>query len=233
MLIGNNSAMNLVERISAVYHLLADSRIEKNGLLKIEEGKIVTPISNDMLSLLSYRATVPNAFRDQSLVQNLVNDIRASGGYKGINHIGFCYKVASKDTEAKRLVKAAINSHTPIYREPSNDEGDWLFVGDFSDDITNPVLEIIPHEGNTNDKWVDYWLPHIQFDIDTGLSPDEIKTIVRKYISDRFVPYSIQIDGITYIQRVRLGCTEGVNIYLDLATNNRDPNYRKSWDRLG
>lgn len=193
----------------------------------------MTPLSEDTLSLFGYRATLPDEFRSQSLIQNLINDIRASGNYKGINHIGFCYKVASKGAEAKRLIDVAKSSNTPIYREPSNDEGDWLFVGDFSDDITNPVLEIIPHEGNTNDKWADYWLPHIQFDIDTGLSPDEIKAIVRKYISDRFVPYSIQIDGITYIQRVRLGCVEGVNIYLDLATNNRNPNYRMSWDRLG
>lgn len=223
----------MIDQVQTVYDLLNDNRPTKLGLFKVEDGRIVTPLSEDTLSLFGYRATLPDEFRSQSLIQNLINDIRASGNYKGINHIGFCYKVASKGAEAKRLIDVAKSSNTPIYREPSNDEGDWLFVGDFSDDITNPVLEIIPHEGNTNDKWADYWLPHIQFDIDTGLSPDEIKAIVRKYISDRFVPYSIQIDGITYIQRVRLGCVEGVNIYLDLATNNRNPNYRMSWDRLG
>jgi hypothetical protein len=225
--------MGLIDQVQTVYELLDDNRPTKLGLFKIEDGRAVTPLLEDTLSLFGYRATLPDEFRSQELIRNLIKDIQAGKGYKGINHIGFCYKVASKGAEAKRLIDVAKSSNTPIYREPSNDDGDWLFVGDFSDDITNPVLEVIPHEGNTNDKWVDYWLPHIQFDIDTGISPDEIKTIVRrKYISDRFVPYSIQIDGITYIQRVRLGCVEGVNVYLDLATNNRNMNYRKSWARL-
>jgi hypothetical protein len=225
--------IGLAHQIQAIYKLLNDDRISELGLFEINGSKIATPISGDVLALFSYRSALPDEFRDLPLIENLIQDIKAGGGYTGINHIGFCYKVASKTTEAQRLIEAAKSKNVPIYREPSNDDGDWLFVGDFSDDITNPILEFIPHEGATNDKWADYWLPHIQFDVDTGLSPDEIKTIVRKYIIDRFVPFSIQIDGITYIQRVRLGCVEGVNIYLDLATNNRDPNYRKSWDRLG
>lgn len=75
-------------------------------------------------------------------------------------------------------------------------------------------------------------IPHIQFDIDTGLSPNEIEILVKRFINKPFTPFSINIDGITYIQRVNLGCIEGVNVMLDLSTHHRDVNYRKSWDKL-
>lgn len=162
---------------------------------------------------------------------SLIAKIKTNGNLKGINHIGFCYKVASKQAEVKRLLDIAKAKNIPLYQEPSIDDGDWLFAGDITD-ITNPLLELIPHEGNTDDKWIDYWLPHIQFDIDTSLSTEEVEVIVKELINDPGVPYSIQIDGITYIQRVHLGSVEGVNIFLDIATNNRDPTYRRQWKRL-
>lgn len=224
--------MKLIDQLQTIYQLLGDNRIQDLGLFKIENDTITTPISGDIFSLFSFRSSLPDESRGQSVIEGLINKVKDSKGYGGINHIGFCYKVASKEAEAKRLVELAKNKHCPIYREPSNDDSDWLFAGDISD-IKNPTLEFIPHEGQTNDKWVNYWLPHIQFDVDTDLSPEEIKNLVREFISDRFVPYSIQINGVICIQRVWLGCAEGVNIYLDIATNNRDPNYRMGWERLG
>lgn len=223
--------MKLLHQIQAIYRLLDDDRIQELDLLTIKNDSLASPIAPDMLSLFSYRANMPDKFRDRIIIDGLIAKIKASGNFKGINHIGFCYKVASKEAEVKRLVGVAKDKSIPIYQEPSIDDGDWLFAGDITD-ITNPLLELIPHEGNTNDKWIDYWLPHIQFDIDTKLSPEEIKTTVKKFIHDPGVPYSIQIDGITYIQRVHLGCVEGVNVFLDIATNNRDPNYRRQWKNL-
>ncbi|HEX6462670.1 MAG TPA: hypothetical protein VFZ58_05410 [Candidatus Saccharimonadales bacterium] len=184
------------------------------------------------LSLFSYRSKRRDEFRSASVVGGIINKVKATGRFQGINHIGFCYKVSSQTIEAKRLIDIANNAGSHIYREPSSDDGDWLFVGDISGP-KNSILEFIPHEGETDDKWIDYWLPHIQFDVDTGLSPTEIESIIKEFIDDPEVPYSIQIDDITYIQRVNLGCIDGVNIFLDLATNNRNPAYRKTWTKLG
>ena len=224
--------MTLIEQIESIYQLLGDNRIEKVGLFSLKDGKLATPLADDTLSsLFAYRSKRPDEIIEHSLIEKLIAAIKVTEGFKGINHVGFCYKVSSKEAEIKRITHEASNKGQHVYQEPSSDDAAWLFVGDISE-ITNPLLELLPHEGQTNDKWVDYYLPHIQFDIDTRLSPDEIKTLVKKFINKPFTPYSIQIDGITYIQRVNLGCIEGVNLMLDISTNNRDINYRKSWSEL-
>lgn len=223
--------MTLIEHIENVYRLLGDNRIEELGLFRIEDGRLSTPLANDTLSLFTHRSKRSDELIEQSTIKGLIAAIKASEGFKGINHIGFCYKVSSKENEVKNIAHQASNKGYSVYQEPSSDDAAWVFVGDISE-ITNPLLEFLPHEGQVNDKWIDYWLPHIQFDIDTRLSPDEIEALVKKFIRKPFTPYSIKIDGVTYIQRVNLGCIEGVNLMLDISTNNRDINYRKSWQKL-
>jgi hypothetical protein len=210
---------------------LADDRLGSLGLFHIEGGGLVTPIADDTLSLFAYRSKRADGVISHPIIKELINAIKTSSNYKGLNHIGFCYKTASKQDAIKAITERANKEGYSTYQEPSTDDAAWIFVGDLSD-VTNPLLEFLPHEGKTDDKWIDYWLPHIQFDIDTSMTPEEIETLVKKFIHKPFTPYSIQIDGVTYIQRVNLGCLEGVNLMLDISTNNRDINYRKSWAKL-
>jgi hypothetical protein len=223
--------MRLIEKVEDIYRLVADNRIERSGLFRIGKGVLATPLAEDSLSLFAYRSKRADQLIEQSAIEGILAAIKASKGFSGINHIGFCYKVASKENEVQRIAHEAGSKGYQVYQEPSSDDAAWIFVGDLSD-ITDPMLELLPHEGKVKDEWIDYWLPHIQFDIDTGLSPDEIKALVERFIDRPFTPYPIKIDGITYIQRVNLGCLGGVNLMLDLSTNNRDINYRKSWSRL-
>ena len=183
-----------------ICRLLADDRLEKLGLFRVANGKMATPLAEDGLSLFEYRSKRVNEFVEQPIIEGLIAALKI-GGFKAINHIGFCYKVASKEDEVKRIIHDAKQKRWHVYQEPSSDDADWIFVGDISE-ITNPLIELLPHEGQNTDEWVDYWLPHIQF------------------------------DGVTYIQRVNLGCLEGINLMLDISTNNRDINYRKSWNKL-
>jgi len=223
--------MTLIKEIETIYKLLADTRIEAHDLFGIKNSKLITLLTDDTLSLFTYRSNRADELIEPSVTEELINSIKAVAGFKGINHIGFCYKVISKEEEVKRITRHAHKKGFSVYQEPSIDDAAWVFVGDISK-IDNPLLEFLPYEGQTTDKWVDYWLPHIQFDIDTNLSPDKIETLVKTLIHKPFSPYSIQIDGITYIQRVNLGCIEGVNIMLDISTNNRDINHRRSWEKL-
>jgi len=224
--------MTLIEQIQNIYQLLGDDRIEKLGLFNIKDGKLATPLADDTISsLFAYRSNRADELVEQSLTKGIIAGLKANEGFKGINHIGFHYKVASKAAEVRRITDEASRQGWHTYQEPSIDDAAWVFVGDISE-ITDPLLEFLPLEGQPNDKWVDYYLPHIQFDIDTRLSPDEIEAIVKKFIHRPFTPYPIKIDGVTYIQRVNLGCLEGVNLMLDISTNRRDINYRKSWDKL-
>lgn len=220
-----------MQQIQDIYTLLADDRLGDSGLFRIDGNRLVTPIADDTLSLFTYRSKRPDGVTPRSAVKELIGAIKASNNYKGINHVGFCYKTASKEDAVKAITKAAGIKGYSVYQEPSIDDTDWIFVGDLSE-VRNPLLEFLPHEGKADDEWVDYYLPHIQFDVDTGMTPEEIEALVKKFIRKPFTPYSIQIDGVTYIQRVNLGCMEGVNLMLDISTNNRDINYRKSWAQL-
>jgi hypothetical protein len=224
--------MTLIKQIENIYQLLGDNRIEELGLFRTKNGKLVTPLGEDSLTMLyTYRSKRTDELIEQPAVEGLITAIKEGESFKGFNHIGFCYKVASKAAEVKRVARVAHSSGYSAYQEPSIDGAAWVFVGDITE-ITNPLLEFLPHEGQTDDEWMDYWLPHIQFDVDTGLSPGEIDVLVKKFIRKPFTPYPIKIDGVTYIQRVNLGCIEGVNLMLDIATNNRDIQYRKTWARL-
>jgi len=223
--------MTILDRLQDIYSLLADDRIEKLGLFRIENGRLVTPFADNTLALFAYKSKRADTFVEQPVVRGIIDALKADGAYKGINHIGFCYKVDSKESEVKRITGQVGGKKWSVYRETSSDDAAWIFVGDISE-VTNPMLEFLPHEGDDTDRWIDYWLPHVQFDIDTTLSPLEVETLVKKFLDRPFTPYSINIDGVTYIQRVTLGCQDGVNIILDISTNNRDINYRKTWTKL-
>src|SRR3989344_7973122 len=90
----------------------------------------------------------------------------------------------------------------------------------------NPMVELIPIEKSA-DKWIEYWLPHIQIDIDTTLTEEEIKKHTTDAFGSLVKPFSITIDNVVYIVRNRLGVVDGVNIILDLATNSRDVKYQR------
>lgn len=194
-----------------------------NDLFSFSDGKILTPVGDVVPLLLNHKSRLKDEFVGINILENFVNLLTKKDSIISLNHIGFCYKVASQETEKDRLIKLIKDSNFHLYQEPSNDAGIWLFIGN-TDKWENPMVEIIPVE-KTNDKWVDYWLPHIQIDIDTTLSTEEIEKTVSLIFGRSVFPFSIVIDGTVYIVRNRLGTIDGVNITLDLATNSRDIKY--------
>lgn len=205
--------------------------IDKDTLLSVNKSSIKTPFSNNLTDLFSYKAPINDQLFNVNFLRGILNDIKRNGYYKRLNHIGFCYKVKSKEDEITRIGDIISQTEFSAFQEPSNDDGAWIFVGKLAN-VESTLLEFLPNEGGTSDKWEDYWLPHIHVDIDTNLSPDEISHLTRKYTNNPHIPYSIKIDGVCYIQRVRLGCHSGVSFYLDMGTNNRDINYRRTWKKL-
>jgi hypothetical protein len=149
-----------------------------------------------------------------------------------LSHIGFCYKVSSLKAEKDRLINLVKQSRLHLYQEESNDDGLWFFIGNI-EHWEDPTIEFIPIK-STKDKYVDYWLPHIQIDIDTKLSGEEIESIVKSVFGREITPYPIKIEGTTYIVRNRLGVINGVNIFLDLATSQRNVKYLKQnlWSKI-
>lgn len=88
------------------------------------------------------------------------------------------------------------------------------------------MIELLPVE-KTSDQWKDYWLPHVQIDIDTTLTEKEIIPVVKFFFGDTVTPFSIAIDSVVYIVRNRLGTIDGINIFFDLATKNRNVKFQR------
>lgn len=90
----------------------------------------------------------------------------------------------------------------------------------------NFLVEFVPV--NKSQEIYDEFLPHIQIDVDTKLNASEIENLIKKYFGGEVKPYRIAvINGITYIVRLELGILDGVNIFLDLATNSRNVKYHR------
>lgn len=201
-------------------------------LANISKDKINTPIGDALTLFSNKKSKLPNDLIDLELLEKLVSQLTKKNSLIRLSHIGFCYKVLSANDEKIRITNLAKESDLDIYQEESNDDSLWLFVGD-TNKWEEPVIELIPIE-STNDKYVDYWLPHIQIDIDTNLTGEEIDEIVKSIFGKKIIPYFIKIDGITYIIRNRLGVIDGVNIFLDLATNSRKAKYLRQelWKKI-
>lgn len=192
-------------------------------LLKITNDKIVLPIGDAVPFLIKHKSSLPNQKIDFDRLKMIVDELSIS--IIRLNHVGFCYKTSSQIEEKLKLIKLVKKTKIHLYEESSNDEGLWLFLGN-TKDWKKPMIEMLPVE-KTADKWKEYWLPHIQIDVDTKLSANEIIKSIKEIYGKQFEPHLIIIGGTTYIVRCRLGVIDGVNIFLDLATNSRNVEFHR------
>lgn len=192
---------------------------ENSDLFKISSSKITTPVG-DPLTLFKQKSRAKDEIIDLDLLKDFVNYISASDSIIRLNHIGFGYLVDDKQLEKQRLIKSVQKTNLYLYEEESNDFGLWLFMGNIGK-WQNPLIEFVPVQ-KSNENYDEY-LPHIQIDIDTKYSSVQIDDLIAKYFNDKVKSYHIAvIDGITYIIRLKIGSIDGVNIFLDLATNSRN-----------
>lgn len=213
----------IVDTFKNIYSLLTcnDKLIFHNKeLFNFSDTDIFTPVGNTLPLLLKYKSKLLDHPVNFELLRLLINRLTNDQSIIRLNHIGFCYKVFSQEKEKERLIDLIKQTKFHLYQEKSNDDGLWLFVGNVNN-LEEPLIELVPVE-KTTDKWVDYWLPHIQIDIDTNLTTKEIENRVLTIFGTTIKPYLITIDGIVYIVRNHLGNVNGVNIYLDLATSERN-----------
>ena len=195
------------------------------NLFTLTPNSISIPIPDFYETFVSHKSKLGDHIVDLQLLQKLIEKLNKENKLVRLNHVGFCYKVASIEEEVKRIRSALKEKAVHTYEEPSNDSAKWLFFGDTTN-WSDPLVELVPLE-KSDDQWIEYWLPHIQIDIDTELSPEEIREHVKSFFGTQIIPYDIVINGTTYIVRCRLGSIEGVNINLDLATRHRNVKYHR------
>ena len=156
----------------------------------------------------------------------MIEKLTARNNIVRLNHIGFCYKSDSIAVEKSKLIKSCLENKLHLYEEDSSDETRWYFIGNIKNDWQIPLIEYLLLE-QTDDAWKDYWLPHVQIDIDTNLSDKEIEKELKVFFGNHIKPFKVTINGIIYIVRLRLGVVDGININLDFATRERRVQYHR------
>jgi hypothetical protein len=220
--------IQLINALNKMFTILSgsDKLVSKNtDLIDFSETEIFTPVGNIATLLNKHVSKLPDHPINFNLLKLFVNKLNVGQSIIRLNHIGFCYKVNSQENEKKRLVGLIKSSNYHLYEEKSNDYGLWLFIGD-TNKWEKQMIELLPVV-KTDDKWIEYWLPHIHIDIDTNLSSKEIEDLIRIVYGNRIKPFPIIIDGIIYIERFRLGSIGGINLFLDLATKVRNVKYSR------
>jgi len=218
---------NIYQTLQEVFRLVSASKNLDFGNcpVTVNDSQIFTPIADVTPILFAQKSKLENSIVDLSLLKNLIEFLDANNSIVRLNHVGFGYRVKSQQTERQRLISLAQKTDQFLYEEESNDFGLWLFLGN-TGVWENPLIEFVPVE--KDDPQIDYYLPHIQIDIDTTLTTEEIERIVKEIFHNTIKPYHIAvINGITYVVRNHLGVIDGVNIFLDLATNSRNVQYHR------
>lgn len=193
-------------------------------LFNFSEKGIFTVIGNPLI-FIDKKNKLEDEVIDFNLLKFFLNHLNTNKSIVRLNHIGFGYLISSKNAERERLIKLVRKTKFYLYEEDSNDFGLWLFMGN-TNNWQNPLVEFVPVEKSI--KNYDEFLPHIQIDIDTKYSSEEIDRIIKKHFGNAIMSYHIAvINGITYIVRIKLGVIEGVNIFLDLATNFRNVKFHR------
>jgi len=187
-------------------------------LLEISKNQ-VTGIFKNLINKLNRKSRLSDAFCNLNYLVNFLKYLDLHKHLLGFGHLGFCYQVKSPQQEKQQLKQDCSLAQIHLYQIPSTTPELWLFAGK-TNELPYPMVEFLPIDKGVKDYYLDYWLPHIHFDIDTNLPPEKIKYLVHSLFkgSRTANPSVVYPEGI-YQQRVWLGVIEGVNIDLDLSTN--------------
>lgn len=195
-----------------------------NGLFKLSQDGIELPISTTELTIFKEPSPLKDSPIDIDSLTQILIILHEFGSIIRLNHVAICYPVVSQEDEREFLTKEIAKTKFHLYEEESNDYAKWYFVGDTSK-WDDPLVEFLPVVRNT-DKWIDYWLPHIHIDIDTNQSEGEIENLINGIYRGSVKPFRVTvINNIVYTIRFWLGVIDGINIYLDISTKNRQVKY--------
>jgi len=147
------------------------------------------------------------------------------GRIKRLNHTGISYYVFDIESEKNKITKKAKDFGLNVYEEESGLENEtWLFVGD-AEQSEDPMFEIVLVEGPGNSE--DSWKPHIQIDLDTDLTIEEIEE-AKKELGPNIDTWELDVPEVgPVLWMANLGSTGGARILLGLGTNSRNTRWHR------
>lgn len=191
-----------------------------NPLLRLDKNNFKFFDEQTVKYLIQSKNKLADAFVDQNDFKTFCRALLKKSKKITLNHLGLCYQVESKSLEKSRLMGVAKEHRVHLYEIPSNDYTLWLFIGNkmFPE---APLIELLPVE-KVNDYYLDYWLPHVHLALHTNLNVEEIRYLTHEvFKGNRTANPLVVVNNIINQLRVWLGLISGININLDLFTNER------------
>lgn len=219
--------INLFETLKDIFNILQEStKLNLNKFpIQVINSQVITLIGDISSLLLNQKSKLPNNIEDLEKLKTLLLSLYKNNFIIRLNHIGFGYNVKSQKEERQRLIELVKKTNQYLYEEESNDFGLWLFLGNTAN-WEKPLIEFVPVE--QDHPTIDYFLPHIQIDIDTKLNSKELTKLINNIFHNKIkLIYLAVFKDVPCIVRFRLGVIDGVNIFLDLATNSRKVEYHR------
>ena len=101
----------------------------------------------------------------------------------------------------------------------------WLFIGNVLKP-SEPLFELILNERKK--PALSSWTPHIQIDIDTTLSYEDLQKVIKNHFGNNWIKWSIKVDNWgTPLVVGRLCSIDGLKVYLGIGTDKRG----REWHR--
>jgi hypothetical protein len=197
-------------------------------LLAISRKNIQSPFSEIIKKVFEKPSSLidEDEFLEDRLLCNLLREIVRNATIVRLNHLGFCYRVQSVIQERKNFVSITIKSQFYPYEMTSCDNSLWLFAGNITQ-WCDHMLEFLPIENDFGNKEVDYWLPHLHIDIDTGFYYEKIIKVSNSILKGLRSVNAMRENGFVTKIRIWLGVISGINIHLDLGTSINNTRYMR------
>ena len=142
-----------------------------------------------------------------------------------LNHIGIGYTCKDPKIESKKYCETVVKSNFKLYEEQSiNEFVKWYFIADLSD-CEPPIFEIVLTKSKK--LFLDDWNPHFHIDIDTNLSPDELKELVKSVFGTEF-DWVFDTPDWGFVMGMKLlGSVGGTKIWIGVSTKIRNVKYHR------
>jgi len=132
-----------------------------------------------------------------------------------LNHVWFWYQVDDLDAETQRIVDIIQGSVHNLYEDPEGrkEKMRWLFVWDKDSD--KPMCEIVLPDRSINMN------PHMQFDVDTDLSPEKIASKIEGQFWDNFLDWHLDIDDVGRVVSMGTCDNRWTDVRIGIGSNLR------------
>lgn len=212
--------------VDSIYRENDSFVIPKNDgspLVRISNSAILINQTSFNDRLIPSRSSKLSSKIETSAFKAFIDELLSASEVK-LNHYGISYYCTDLGAEVSN-VKKLLGSNELYEESAESTSTRWLFIGN-TKKPSEPLFELVLHERKK--PALSSWTPHIQIDVDTALSYEDLQKIIENHFGDNWVKWSIDVKdwGIPLVVG-RLCSISGLKVYLGIGTDKRG----RQWHR--